>query len=57
MKNKILKATAYIMAFIFVFSVCAVDSDSIIPSVLCIISLSWLALFALANQKRMTGGD
>lgn len=57
MKNKILKVTAYTMAFIFIFSACCVDSDSIIPSVLCVISLLWLALFAFANHKRMTGGD
>lgn len=57
MKNKILKTTAYIMFFILIFSASAVDSESNLPVVLCMVSLSWLALFAYANRDRMTGGD
>lgn len=56
MKNKILRATTYAMAAIFIFSACALDSTDNLPAVLCTVSLMWLALFVVANQERMIGG-
>lgn len=50
-KNKILKATAWIMGILFLVSACALDSDSWIPHIVCMVSLLWLALFAYANGQ------
>lgn len=50
MKNKILKATAWIMGFLFLLSGSALNSISWIPFVVCVGSGAWLALFAYANN-------
>jgi len=50
-KNTILKATARIMGILFLVSACALDSDSWIPHIVCMVSLLWLALFAYANGQ------
>ena len=49
MKNKILKATAYIMGAAFFVSGISLDTNSIIPYIICGASLAWLVLFAYAN--------
>lgn len=51
LKNIILKTVAYIMVFLFLVAGCALDSDSWIPHIVCIVSLLWLALFAYANGQ------
>lgn len=52
MRNKILTATAYTMAIIFIISASALDSESMLPVVLCVISQLWLLLFMVANRKK-----
>ncbi len=49
-KNKILKAWAYINFTIFLVAACAIDSESWIPTYICIITGAWLSLFAYANN-------
>ena len=53
MKNKILKAMAWLMVLTLLFSVCALDSDSWIPHIVSVLSMSWLALFAYVNRDRL----
>lgn len=50
MKNFILKTIGYIMGLLLILSISALDSDSNIPYITCIISASYLALFAYANK-------
>jgi uncharacterized protein YacL len=50
MKNIILKTIGYIMGILFIFSVSALDSESNIPYIVCIVSAAYLALFAYANN-------
>ena len=49
MKNKILKAINYIMAFIFLFFACLLDSDTWIPYITVAICMMILFLFLIAN--------
>lgn len=49
MKGIILKAVTTIMLLIAIVSTCALDSESIIPSITLIVSMIWLFLFVLAN--------
>lgn len=48
-KNAILKSMAWAMGLIFLISACAIDSPSWVPTILCVVSAAWLALFAYAN--------
>lgn len=48
-KNTILKGITWCMAVLFIVSVTAIDSPSIIPKITCMASLGWLLLFMLAN--------
>ena len=51
MKNKILKALAYINGTILICAMCGADSEPIgLPLTLIVISGTWLALFAKANR-------
>ena len=50
MRVKILKAITYIMAIVFIMSVCMIDTDSYIIFVPLIISGGWLFLIYLANK-------
>lgn len=49
LKKYILKTITAIMAVICMLSICAVDSESLIPLIAFGISFGWLSLFAWAN--------
>ena len=51
LKNRILKSITYVMAFIFIFSVCLLDSDTWIPYIVCFICMIWFVLFIIANKN------
>ena len=51
MKNFILKTIAYVMVFIFLVSASCLDSVSWLPTVLCVVAVGYLGLFALANKE------
>ena len=53
--NIILKFITGTMFILFLFSVAAFDSESIIPAITSLVSFAWLLLFALANGY--VGGD
>lgn len=50
MKNKLLKAIAWVTAILGILSACAVDSDSYIPTYILCACLAWWMLFAYANN-------
>ena len=50
MKNKILKAWAYLNLIAWCIAACAIDSDSWIPTIIVGITTVWLTLFAYAND-------
>jgi hypothetical protein len=50
MKNKVLKAIAYIVGTLWIISACAIDSESWIPTIVCVICTVYLALFSYANN-------
>lgn len=50
-KNFILKAVTWAAAITFVISTCAIDSLTLVPAVVCGISLAWIALFMFVNEK------
>lgn len=52
-KNKLLKAKAKIYMIVFILSVCCLDSDSVIPIIICLLTAAWFLLFTIANT---TGG-
>ena len=49
MKNNILKGFTFFMAFIFLLSACALDSESYIPVIICVLSGAYLTVFAYVN--------
>ena len=51
MKNFLLKTIAYLAAFIFIVSASCLDSMSWVPAIVCVASLGYLLLFALANKE------
>ena len=53
MKNKILKAINYIMAIIFLLSICLLDSDTWIPCIVCFVCEIWFAIFVFANKETL----
>lgn len=53
MKNIILKTITAIMVLIFMFSMSAIESDSILPVIGMFGSMAYLALFAYVNQERL----
>lgn len=48
-KNKILKAIGYLNLTVFLFAACLVDSDSWVPSIVCLITGIYLGVFSYAN--------
>ena len=51
-KNIVLKTITWIMAIAFILAACAVDSESIIPAIICGVSLTWLVPITLINHRR-----
>lgn len=51
LKNKIIKSITYVMAFIFIFSACLLDSDTWIPYIVCCVCLAWFILFMFVNRE------
>lgn len=50
MRIKILKFLTTIAVLAAIFSACLIDSDSNIPYIVCLISISWLGLILWANM-------
>lgn len=51
MKNKLLKASAYLAGFLIILSGCMLDSEAIhIPLIVGFVSAGWLLLLAYANS-------
>lgn len=50
-KNKILKIKLAINVVICLLSIMALDSESLIPLIICGISATWLLLFTIANTR------
>ena len=50
MKKKVLKAITIIAAIMFTLSICSLDSDSYIPTIIAFVCEGWLALMAYANK-------
>ena len=48
-KNYCLIASAYAAGIILCASLCFLDAESWVPTILCVISGLWLAVFAYAN--------
>ena len=51
MKNKILKGSLYITVILEIISACALDSESIIPMIVCDICTAYLVLLVAANVR------
>lgn len=54
MKKLIDGITAF-MGLLWILSACAVDSDSWLPSIICLITSLWLGVYAYKTDK--LGGD
>lgn len=50
MKNAVLKGIAYGVGVTFLISACGIDSQSVIPSIICFLCGGYLALFSYAND-------
>lgn len=48
-KKYIIETITAIMTILFLVSICAIDSESIIPAAVMVVSLGWIALYAWAN--------
>lgn len=51
MKDKILMGITYIMVALLFIAGCGLDSGSVLPYILCGISLVWIALFTAVNKE------
>ena len=51
MKKKVLKGSIYLAVIMELVSACALDSESFIPMIICIICAAYLALIVLANSR------
>lgn len=51
LKNKILKGLLDVCVGLAILSACAVDSDSIIPLIVCGVSLAYIGLIVIANTR------
>ena len=51
MKNKILKGSLYVAITLEILSACALDSESILPLIICGISTAYLTLLVAANLR------
>lgn len=54
-RNFLLKVNTAMCAVLFPLSGCLIDSESIIPTIVCLFSLAWLILFYIANEERIEG--
>lgn len=50
-KNKILIGLLKINVLLAILSACALDSESIIPMIVCGVSVAYIALFTIANTR------
>jgi hypothetical protein len=50
-KNKILMGITYLMVAVLFIAGCGLDSGSVLPYILCSVSLAWLALFTEVNRE------
>lgn len=50
LKNIILRTLGWANLIVFIIAVCAIDSNSWIPFIICCITGGYLALFAYANN-------
>lgn len=63
MRVKVLKAVAWTTAIVGIASACCLDSDSMVPSIVCGACLAWWGLFGYSNnwfekkQKRRRTSD
>lgn len=55
MKDKILMGITYIMVALLFIAGCGLDSDSVLPYILCGISLVWITLFTAVNREALNG--
>ena len=51
MKNKILMSITYLMVAVLFIAGCGLDSNSVLPYILCGVSLTWLGLFTAVNRE------
>ena len=51
MKDKILMGTTYLMVTLLFTAGSLLDSCSVLPYILCGLSLAWLALFTVVNKE------
>ena len=54
MKDKILMGITYLMVAILFIAGCGLDSNSVLPYILCAVSLVWIALFTAVNREVMS---
>lgn len=57
MKNIILKSLTFIFAFLFLLSASCLDSQSMLPYFICVVSMIWLVLFGIVNGVIQLGGN
>lgn len=50
-KNTILKTITWVAVIGEILAICAIDSASIIPIIVAVICLVWIALFFIANAQ------
>lgn len=50
LKNTILKSVTWFFVVLFLLSICALDSITIVPYITCIMSLCWLVPFGIVNN-------
>lgn len=51
-RTRIIRLSCYTAAVVFLISATALDSLTWIPFVVCCLSISWLGLVAMANDRR-----
>lgn len=51
-RTRIIRLSCYTAAVVFLISATALDSLTWVPFVLCCLSISWLGLVAMANDRR-----
>lgn len=56
-KKTILKGSAMLASLTFIVSGCMIDSRSWIPTIICTVCMSYLAVFAYANRDMTFEGE
>lgn len=51
MRKTLLKASAMLASITFIVSGCMLDNPSWTPTIVCAVSIAYLAVFAYANRK------